>query len=99
MLLLMCACVNESNAGPERLFSRVTKETHGRRSQLACATVDAIFRIQEQGAKVRDVTVDLRTQIYQHFSADVMHNLPERYLMDWEQQLIKILSTVKQAMK
>ena len=61
-VLLLCAIVNESNAGPERLFSRVTKETRGRRSQLACHTCDAIVRIQELGADVKDVDVELRTQ-------------------------------------
>ena len=46
-LLLLAGLVIESNAGPERLFSRVTKATRGRRSQLVCDTVDALVRIQE----------------------------------------------------
>ena len=50
--------VNESNAGPERLFSRVTKETKGRRSQLLCSTVEGIIRVQDLGAPVSEVDLD-----------------------------------------
>ena len=65
-LLLLCALVASSNAGPERLqltaaFSRLTKSSRGRRSTISCKTVDATIRVQELGDPIHKLRTDLRT--------------------------------------
>ena len=68
--------VNETNSGPERLFSRVTKLTRGRRSQLGCLNVDAMVRIQELGPKVNEVDVELRKHDYTSLERNKLYNSP-----------------------
>ena len=51
--------VSESNASPERFFTRVTKESRERRSTIKCETLDAILRIQELGGAVKDFDFEM----------------------------------------
>lgn len=58
-VLLLASSILESNAGPERFFSRVTKSSRGRRSTIKCETLEALIRVQELGKASDEVNFDL----------------------------------------
>ena len=46
-----------SNASPERIFSRLTQQSKGRRSSMSLVTLDQTIRIQEVGKSVKDMSI------------------------------------------
>ena len=56
-VVLLSGMVGTSNASPERIFSRLTWQSRGRRSSMSMKRLDQVIRIQELGLPVKDQTI------------------------------------------